>query len=554
MKIAVLSNINQDSLIRRLQANYDVFAPSGFGGWLTDLLTPNSSLKVFTPNIVFVLLDGSALFSAIDLEKSEDVKTEIDTIFGFLYQSLSQYPNSLFFISSIDFSVRILRSVKSRDSERIAEFLWFRKLTDFSEQNKDVFVFDLKGAVEEIGRREFYSAKLWYLGGIKYSAVGEKLLHKMINRYIRAAEGKRKKALLLDCDNTLWGGVLGEESINGIQLSDTGVGARFKDFQKKIKEIKNTGVILALISKNNEADVLEVLQNHSDMVLKENDLVAKKINWSLKSQNIVELSEDLNIGTDSFVFIDDNPVERESVSTALTNVVVAQFPQDTSELIEFITQVYFDYFLVLDSTLEDHVKSQMYHEHINRSDAMRHAKSYESFLESLDTKIILVTAKETDVTRIVQLVQKTNQFNLTTQRYTESDIRNFIDSDEYDVFIAKVSDRFGDNGKVFLTIAKKIGNCKLELDTVLMSCRVMGRKIEDHIMHYLMNRWSNEGYEELIGYYIPTAKNIPVMDIFEKWGFTLQKNTKEEKIYSISLAHKREEVVFFSKIFYEDNL
>src|SRR5262249_7222525 len=218
---------------------------------------------------------------------------------------------------------------------------------------RKVYAFELKEVVEQVGRSLFYSNKRWYLGGLRFSIAGEKLVGKELERILDAQLVARKKCLLLDLDNTLWGGVIGEDGLNGIQLSETGEGARYRDFQLRIRELGEMGVILGIVSKNNEPDAFEVFDTHEHMVLRKGDFTALKINWTQKAQNIADLAEDLDIGTDSIVFIDDNPVEREAVRTALPEVTVPDFPADTCELASFFERVYKDCFFTLESTAED---------------------------------------------------------------------------------------------------------------------------------------------------------------------------------------------------------
>jgi FkbH-like protein len=342
----------------------------------------------------------------------------------------------------------------------------------------------------------------------------EKVLEQYINRCVDSVKGKRKKCMVLDLDNTLWGGVVGEVGMEGIELSDYKEGARYKDFQKKLKEIKDLGIILAVVSKNNFDDAIKVIREHKHMVLKEEDFVALKINWDLKSQNIRDLSEELNIGLDSIVFIDDNPVERESVKRELPEVTVPGFPQDTSELLNFAVELYHNYFYTLDITDEDTVKTEIYRQNMKRRDAQKSSASYEDFLKSLETKIEIRRISAENVQRAAQLTQKTNQFNLTTKRYSEQELLALIDEEGFEGFVAYVSDRFGDNGMVSVVITKRKTDTEIELDTFLLSCRVMGRFIEEQIIGFIEDLYKKSGYKRLVTYYKPTEKNAPVKDFF----------------------------------------
>lgn len=275
---------------------------------------------------------------------------------------------------------------------------------------------------------------------------------------------------------------------------------------------------MTVVSKNNQEDALEVFRSHPYMLLKEDDFAAMKINWRHKSDNIRDLADELNLGLESFVFIDDNPVEREMVRTTLPQVVVPDFPEDTTQLADFADEIYHRYFYTLTVTSEDLTKTKMYIDNAKRMESMKQAESFEDFLASLQTKLIINKANPEDVERIVQLTQKTNQFNLTTHRYTSADIEKFMQSPSYSMYVFSVKDRFGSYGKVGLAIVKYDGSNAV-LDTFLMSCRVMGHHIEDLAIKHIEQELAGSGYTALIAEFIPTAKNAPVRDLFERLGY-----------------------------------
>ena len=370
--------------------------------------------------------------------------------------------------------------------------------------------------MEQVGRSLLYSNKRWYLGGLRFSTAGEKLIARELERILDAQLVARKKCLLLDLDNTLWGGVIGEDGVEGIQLSETGEGARYRDFQLRIRELGRMGVILGIVSKNNEADAFEVFERHEHMVLRKGDFAAMKINWSAKAQNIAELAQDLDIGMDSIVFIDDNPVEREAIRTALPEVTVPEFPADTCELASFFERVYKECFFTLESTEEDRKRTEAYLANAKRAAERTAAPSIEEFLAGLRTKIFLTRACDEDLGRAAQLTQKTNQFNLTTRRYTEQELRALQATPGAEVFIASVADKYGDNGKVLVSIVRREAPDTAELDTFLMSCRVLGRFIEDQILDQLVKELRADGLSRLRVQFIPTRKNAPARAFIER--------------------------------------
>jgi len=534
MDISVLSNINIDLLIGRISKRHNIYKPDGYGVWIPEITNPCSGLYVFKPKAVFVILDAEELVP--DMKKPDEVLAELSGYISFFEQAAVSHPDIVYFISSLDLPLRKLQSIDVIREERLIEGYWYKELSALSSGYRNIYIFDLKAMAEVTGQEAFYSSKLWYLGGMKYSLKAEKLLEKSMLRDINALEGIKKKCIVLDLDNTLWGGIVGEAGKEGIELSDFKEGARYKDFQRRLKEIKELGVILAIVSKNNYEDAIEVIKTHRDMILREDDFVSMKINWNPKSQSIREIAAELNIGLNSIIFIDDNPIERESIISEIPEVIVPEFPADTSELNSFITEIYFEYFLSLKTTDEDLKKTRLYSQNIKRESLMKASATYEAFLQSLETKIWIRKACSIDIPRISQLTQKTNQFNLTTRRYTETDIEAFIASESSEVYTASVEDKFGDNGKIGVIIIKKEDSKVAEMDTFLMSCRVMGRYIEDQFIGFIEDELTAAGFEVLKARYIPSAKNKPVEHLFERLGYQIEKDDNTgSKIYRLNL-------------------
>jgi FkbH-like protein len=343
-----------------------------------------------------------------------------------------------------------------------------------------------------------------------------------------AIEGKRKKCIVLDLDNTLWGGVLGEDGIEGIKLGSSYPGNAFKAFQNMLLEASKSGVLLVIVSKNNEDEVWEAIDKHPDMILKKNHFVAWRINWKDKADNIRSIVEELNIGTDSLVFIDDSPIERNWIHTALPDVIVPDFPQSQYQLISFFQNVYNLYFQLYDLTSEDQEKVLQYKQNSLRKQSQVHFTKIEDYIGSLDIQIYLKEADKFTIPRIAQLTQKTNQFNLTTHRYTDSDISDFISSG-HKVYSASVTDKFGDNGITAICIMKRISTNRIEIDSYLLSCRILGRFIEYALIKKLMNLAFDDGINEIFASFIPTAKNGQTALFFDKLGFEVIENVPHKK-------------------------
>lgn len=530
MKIALLSNVNMDMVVKNLSGNYEMFETSGYGEWVQSLL--GRSIYSFNPQIIFVILDGEEFFRNIgELNKSEN---EVNIHMRYIEDAVKSNPNIIFFISDIDIPCKKIAPLKNYKVEYILENYWYKKLIELSDKYSNFYIFDIKKLIADFGRESFYSPKLWYLGGIKYSFNAQKLIEKEIRKIISSVKESRKKCMVFDLDNTLWGGIVGETGTENISLSDFKEGAIYKDFQKRIKEIKDTGVILAIVSKNNLQDVKDVFNNNSNMVLKESDFASIRVNWNSKAQNIREIADELNIGLDSLAFIDDNPVEREEISSLLPQVIVPEFPSDISKLEKFATELYSKYFIKLKVLDEDSKKTEMYRQNADRRKSKKDSGSLGEFLRNLNTVVRIWRAKPQDISRIAELTQKTNQFNLTTKRYTESDINRLLTDKSYEVYISSVEDKFGDNGKVIVAIIKK-DKKKAYVDTFLMSCRVMGRNIEFEVLRLLENILLSDGYDTMFGEYVYSKKNKPVEEFYEKMNYKLIEDTGGIKKYKKDL-------------------
>lgn len=535
MKIAILSNINLDSLAKRVKNNLKVYVPSGYGNWVRELIDSRSGLFLFKPDNVFIILDGEELVRAGTSFMA--AKKEMRSYISYIQKALRSWPDVNFFLSNLDYPLKKIQTIQSMRQERQLEYFWLNLQNKLNRQNDNCYTFDLKRLIEMLGREQFYSSKLWYLGGMKFSMTAEKILAEEINYYISAVSQKRKKCLILDLDNTLWGGIVGEEGVSGIELSDNKEGARYKDFQKRLKEFKKIGVILAIASKNNIQDVVEVFNKHKNMVLVLDDFVIKKINWKTKSENIAEIADELNLGLDSFVLIDDNPAERAQVKAALPEVEVPDFPKDTANLESFAQDIQKKFFPALTVTNEDKKKTIMYKQEARRAKAKNSARSVDDFLKSLKMEIHFWKAKKEDIGRIAQLTQKTNQFNLTSKRYSEAQINQFRQSKNYRVYLASLTDKFGDNGKICVLIVKKLSSHAVILDTFLLSCRVMGRFIEDQIISYVEKKIRREGFKKIIGEYRPTSKNTPVKNLFKRLGYRLVSGKAKNEKYELILSN-----------------
>ncbi len=410
-------------------------------------------------------------------------------------------------------------------------------LFDLASKNLNVKVIDFKSFIAS-NRNEIFDWRFYY---ISQSLINPKLnttFASWFQKQIDAINGKRRKCLVLDLDNTLWGGILGEDGLEGIQLGNTYPGKAYYDFQIGLVQAKDNGVLLTLCSKNNESDVLEYWEKHPGNVLKQNHVAAHRINWQDKATNIRELAEELNIGLDSMVFIDDNPAERERVKQELPMVAVPDFPKQPYLLPQFLKEVYQEYFQIYQLTAEDKRKTDQYIANAERKVFSQSFNNVDEYLASLSMVLKVFTADEYSIPRIAQMTQKTNQFNLTTPRLSEQDVWNYVHSGAM-VNCLGVKDKFGDNGITVASIIS-IEDKLASIDAFLLSCRILGRDIEKAYLFHLINDLQERGIKTVQATYIPTAKNKQTEMFYENCGFSLQKEVNGIKLYHKELGSKIE--------------
>jgi len=380
-------------------------------------------------------------------------------------------------------------------------------------------VFDYARLVQEVGTNNWYDQKIWHMAKMPLGYLAQLETGKRLARYLLALVRPACKCLVLDCDNTLWGGVIGDDGLGGIQLGEDFPGNVYKEFQRKLLSLKNRGILLALASKNNEEDVLEVFAKHPDSILKQEDFAAIQVHWNDKATSLRAIAKELNIGADALAFFDDNPVERDWVATQMPEVSIIAVPANPLGYIAAIDDsVSFDALIISD---EDRARPEMYQEQVQRQVLQKQSVSVGDFLESLEMMATVGFVGSDTLPRVAQLLSKTNQFNLTTRRHTESELQNMIDSGGVAVWI-RVSDRFGDSGLVGVAIAVPLPENERAwvMDTLLMSCRVMGREVDTAMLSIVGRFVKNKGGTSIIGEYISSSKNGMVSEFYPSHGFT----------------------------------
>ena len=500
MKIALLSNINMDLMAPKLEKCLNDagikndFYIAGFNQYTQEMIDPDSALNTGEFDAAILFIDGEELFQDIIYDPLKYKNTDIDRLIDSEIKNIGSQVKSVinsnrkttFFINNLFIRRPTILGAMDYNADFAIAGLQDRfnsKLQELKVSAR-VVIIDFAAVVSRYGYEIVYDNRLWYIGRIKFSSQGLRFLSELYCSYIQAYLGKSKKVLVLDLDNTLWRGIIGEDGIDGIKLGDEGIGRAYHDFQKLIKILKHKGILLSVCSKNNLADVREVFETNKFMELKESDFAAFKINWENKVKNIKDTAAELNLGIDSFVFIDDNPFEREMVKSELPQVTVPEFPKDPAELCRWFIDLSFKYFNSSTILSEDRARTEIYQADSRRKELQKSSVTLEDFYSSLNMNAIIRVNSRDSFKRIAQLTQKTNQFNLTTRRYTENETLDLMKNNDRMVLSLKLNDRFGSNGIVGVLIVK-IKDDSSYIDTFLMSCRVIGRMVEGSFISYM---------------------------------------------------------------------
>ena len=529
VRIALLSSYVLDALVPFLDAECrqaglsPEFYVGPYNQHTQEILSPASGLYAFAPDVVFLGLDLEDLLPAVrGVPSAEELGATRDEIRGnivALARELRARSGALLVVHELAFGGRSPHGIL--DNRRADGLLpWTaelnRELGQALAAETHTFLLPLREVLARVGLERGLSRKLHYMARMRHTDPALRELARASMRYVKPLKGLTRKCVVLDLDGTLWGGVVGELGPEGIQLGPTAPGAEYVDFQEALLNLTKRGILLAVCSKNNPDDVLPVLRGHKHMVLREEHFSALRINWTNKAENLASIAEELNIGLDSLVFIDDNPVERELVRQLLPEVLTIDLPRDASQYrttLEDLTD-----FELLAITKEDEQRSGQYQANRRRQTLERTSGSLDEYLRSLEIRAEIGQAAPHHVARLVQMFNKTNQFNTTTRRYQTPDVERFLASPAHRLYVLDVSDRFGDHGLVGTAIVREEGE-RWVIDNVLLSCRVMGLSVETALLRQIVDAARDGGAARLVGEFAPTKKNAPCADFYSRHGF-----------------------------------
>ena len=524
-RVALLGNTTLDLLAPALRAacfgagiDAEVYV-GPFGQHQQEILDPSSSLAAFKPQVVILMPDWRSLGLPDDVADPSGLwQAKVAQLRGLWKQCRDRLGA---FVIQHDFEVppadpygrlsAALPGGRASLLHRINLGLW-----EAAHEESGVAILDLDHVAAVYGKNAWHDPVMWLTAKQYPAADAIPLLVRRQVALLRASLGLTAKCLVLDLDGTIWGGVIGEDGMTGIELGGTALGEAFQAFQRYAKSLAQRGIILAVCSKNNEADALQPFREHPEMILRLEDIAMFVANWQPKDENLKRIAETLNIGLDSLVFVEDSPVERSYVRQRLPEVEVPELPADPSLFVRVLDEEM--YFEAISMTGEDLRRTESYRQNVQRKLLERASGTLEEFLASLQMKVQLKPFVEADVPRITQLINKTNQFNLTTRRMSETQVRGLIGNPQCFTLSLRMSDRFGDSGLTGVLIALRDGE-NLRIDNWLMSCRVLGRRLEEAMLHSVWAHAAAQGATAILGEYIPTAKNVLVKDLYDRLGF-----------------------------------
>ena len=529
-RIAVLGGSTTNDFCRMIEifllkeGIQPVFYQSEYAQYWNDGMFPPEELASFRPDVIYIHTSFRNLSPflpspALSKEECGQKLSEAYEHFSVLWKKLSEDYHCPIIQNNFEFpGVRLMGNRDGWDSRGALNFV--RKLNarfaDYAENTPSFYLNDINYVSACYGLDRWLDDSVWYL--YKYACALDAIPHWSFNiaRIIKSLFGKNKKVLALDLDNTLWGGVIGDDGVDGIELgSETATGECYLAFQNYLKSQKQIGIMLTVDSKNDLNNALDGL-NHPDSVLKPDEFIVIKANWETKDRNLVETASQMDLGIDSFVFVDDNPTERALVGASLPKVAVPEMDSPYTYARVLDRNGFFE----TTTFSEDDVKrNAMYKANADRAVLQQSFADYTEYLLSLDMKADILPFPELYIPRITQLTNKSNQFNLTTKRYTEGEIRAAAADPAHITLYGKMWDRFGDNGVVAVTIGEIRSPDELHIELWLMSCRVLKKQMEYAMLDVLTEECVRRGIKTIYGYYYPTAKNGMVKELYKDFGF-----------------------------------
>lgn len=552
LRLAILRSFTVEPIVPLLRAEAFCFGldvnlhVGDFNAYAQEILDTESSLYRFAPDVVVLAVQTGDIAPDLWHDYAHLSDEAAEQAAHRAAESTEQYMREFRKRSSASLIVHNLEQpsrpalgvLDSQRQQSQSEFVrcMNREIVSSASQLPGVYVLDYDALVAHYGRLRWRDKRKWLTARLPIAA--DQLIHLAQEwlRFLGPLSGRTAKGLVVDLDNTLWGGVIGEDGMTGIKLSPEYPGAPYQALQRAMLDLTRKGILLAICSKNNPEDAMEVLEKHPSMLLRPKHFAAMRISWNDKAQGLREIAEELNIGIDSLAFLDDNPFEREQIRGVLPEVMVIDLPEDPLQYAAAVRD--YPAFERLRLSAEDQQRAAMYAEQRERSQAEQKFQSKEDFYRFLEQEAEIATLTPATLARISQLTQKTNQFNLTTRRYAEQQITEIAGRAEWQVLSIRLRDRFGDHGLVGVSITHDEGEV-CEIDTFLLSCRVIGRTIETALLSQLANAAAARGRKRLVGWFLPTRKNTPAREFYRQHGFEVANQNGDRALWSLDLVKHR---------------
>ncbi len=546
--IAILGGSTTSEIKNMLEIfllNYGIkptFYESEYNQYYEDAIFGNEELDKFNPDIIYIHTTNRNIMqhpTMYDDEKNiENMLNSEYEKFKKIWKSLSERFNCTIIQNNFEYPYyRLLGNKDAVDIHGRINFITRlnQKFHDYANSTKNFFINDINYISSCYGLDKWANQFYWHMYKYAMEVPAIPYLSFNLANIIKSIYGKNKKAFVLDLDNTLWGGIVGDDGVENLKIGpEVPSGQVYSEMQSYIKEHKSLGIILNINSKNEYENAIAGL-NHPAGTLKPEDFIIIKANWNPKNLNIKDIAEELNLGADSFVFVDDNPAERKIVQNYVEGIATPEIdvPENYIRIID-----HNGYFEVTNFSNEDLKKNELYKDNAKRSQMMMSFDNYEDYLKSLQMKAEISTFKPIYLERISQLSNKSNQFNLTTKRYSLADIEDVYNDDNYIKIYGKLEDIFGDNGVISVVIGNIKNNDELHIDLWIMSCRVLKRNMEFAMMDMLVKKAKERNIKTIYGYYYPTVKNKMVIDFYDLQGFQeISCDEQGNKIYKLDISN-----------------
>ncbi len=517
-----------------------------FNAFTQEIIDPESELYRFNADAVVLavqtrdiapdLLDESP---SLGQAEKASAKSRVITRYRELVNAFRERSHASLIIHSLEEPAPLVENRIDSEQDK-GQSSVLREINDelqrLASEHAGVYLLDYDALVAKHGRARWHDERKWRMARLPIAADH---LTDMVNewmRFIHPLTGKIAKALAVDLDNTLWGGVIGEDGLTGIRLGSDSSGAPYQAVQRVLLDLHARGVLLCICSKNNPEDALDVLKHHPAMLVSLSHFSALRIDWNDKASSLLELADELGIGIDAMAFLDDNPVERARVRAELPEVTVIELPDAPSAFARTLADS--SVFARLSLTDEDRERPAYYEAARRRAEQKRSALTVEDFFNDLQQEAVIAPLTSATFQRVAQLTQKTNQFNLTTKRYSEREIEQLNSLPGWHVSTLRVSDRYGDNGLVGVAIVQELESV-WEIDTFLLSCRVIGRTVETALLAGLAAYAREHGARELRGRFTPTRKNEPASDFYARHGFSLLEKDEQGSSWALDLLQQQ---------------